>query len=72
MSNKPTTLDDTMQFRCRREEKRDFVNHCRLKLKRPAQDVMREIMVALPDGRLSIKPTDEQKQATKELYTDEH
>lgn len=66
--NNNQTLNDSVNFRCDHIEKKRFMDHCRLKLKRPYQDVLREIVEALPSGRVTIKPTETQKRAIKETY----
>jgi len=61
-------LDDRYDMRIDGKEKKDFIEHCTSKLKRPHQDMMREMMVALVEGRLTITRPEEQTQAHGELY----
>lgn len=62
------SYDGTMMVRIRSSQLSKFKKHCSTKLGRPYQEVMREMINAFNDGRLTITPTEEQKQSHGELY----
>lgn len=59
--------DTTIVVRCDHKVSESFKEWCTLAGKE-YPDVIREIMVAAPEGRVSIKPTLEQSKVLKELY----
>jgi len=60
-------FDTTVAFRFNKKQKENFETWCK-KANKEYQDVLREVMVAGPEGRLTIKPDTKQKKALKELY----
>ena len=64
------TLDSTLMVRLDTEQLQRFKRNCLADLKRPYQEVLREMIEAMNDGRLTIKPTKEQKNAQRKLYND--
>lgn len=59
--------DTTIVVRCDNKVAENFKEWCNSAGKE-YQDVIREILIAAPEGRVSIKPTLEQLKALKELY----
>ena len=68
MASETTLLDGNLMLRMNKKRLEDFQKHCSENLKRPYQDIVREMIDATLDGRLKIQPTKEQKIATGELY----
>ena len=63
-----TTLDGSYGIRVNKKSKTKFMKHCKKTLSRPHQEVVREMMTALVEGRLKITPTDDQKASQETLY----
>lgn len=60
-------LESILQLRCNSKLKKKFSKWCEEAGKEPTS-YLREIMEAAPEGRVSIKPTKEQKKVLKEMY----
>ena len=61
------SYDFTFTVRCNAEKLEGFKTWCK-KAGKEYQDLLREVMDAAPEGRLSIKPNREQKKTMEELY----
>lgn len=57
-------MDTSISVRIDSELRQQFVTHCESNLNRKYSDVLRELIQASVDGRLSITPT----KAQKDLY----
>ena len=62
------TLNDTLTVRMSSKQLARFKKYCESKLKRPYQQMTREMIDALIDGRLRIQLTDTQKKTQEEIY----
>ena len=63
------TLDDNLVVRCNSTVLEKFKQTAERVAGKPYTLVMRDIMTALNEGRLRIKPTKEQKKSQQELYS---
>ena len=63
-------LDSTLLVRLDTDQLEQFKHNCQANLKRPYQEVIREMVEALNEDRLTINPTKEQKKAQRNLYND--
>lgn len=61
------TLDDSLAMRVRSGAMVKFKQRCSL-INRPYQDMLRELIEAFGDGRVSIQLTEQQKLAIEETY----
>ena len=68
MASETATLDGALMIRMNKTQLLDFQEHCKNNLKRPYQEIVREMIEATLDNRLKINPTEEQEIATGELY----
>lgn len=59
--------DFTFTVRCNTEKLNSFKKWCK-KANKEYQGVIREVMEAAPEGRLSIKQSEEHKKTLEELY----
>lgn len=66
--SKSKNLTAELHLRCDNTEKENFVDFCRRNLNRPYQVVIREMMTAMVEGRLTMTLNEEQKKAIKETY----
>lgn len=60
-------LDTTLQCKIRKDDYQYFLEKC-TGLNRNYTSVLREMVVAFNDGRLTIKPTEEQNRTLGEMY----
>lgn len=61
------SLDFTITIRCNEKKLNIFKFWCK-KANKEYQDVLREVIEAGPEGRMTITPKKEQLKALKELY----
>lgn len=70
MSTDRKKYDDKLSVRVRSNDLTSFKEHCRTKLLRNYQDVLREVITAINEGRCTITPTKDQQQSMKEIYNE--
>jgi predicted DNA binding CopG/RHH family protein len=68
MASEDNRLDGRLDMRVNSTELEIFMKKCDRVTGKPYQMFLREVITAFNDGRLRIKPTDEQKQIG-ELYS---
>lgn len=62
------TYDDSYTMRANSKEVQKFKRHCAKKLKLPHQEVTREVMKAIVEGRVTITRSDDHNEALGVLY----
>ena len=62
------TYDDSYTMRANSKEVQKFKRHCSKKLRIPHQEVIREVMSAIVEGRVTITKPKEQNEALGALY----
>lgn len=60
-------LDTTLQCKIRKKDHATFIEKC-TDLNRSYTSVLREMVTAFNDGRLTIKPTEDQNKTLGEMY----
>jgi len=59
--------DDKFWFRCSSEKKQEFFEWCKI-AETTAGEMLRELIEAIPERRITIKKSEEKNKNLKELY----